>query len=310
MKTLIISIVALLQFCATDAFADGAGIEWEILNQEALDLYRSGKYKRALTVAQETLNVAETNVGADYSDVTNSLNILATLRLKLGQDEKAELLYKRALSITEKALGADHPDVASSLNNLAVLYYGQGAVRNSGTDVQTLAFYKGKSARRRPPRCRVQSEQSGDAVSRARALRKSGTDVQTLALYNGKSAWRRSPRRCGHSGQSGDAVSRPRGITQRRSQSTSGRSPYGKKCLAPITQTLRALWTIWRRCIASKDITQKRSQSTSGRSPYGKKCLAPNTQTLHTVWAVWRYCITSKGITQKRNRCTSAPSLS
>ena len=100
----------------------GAGIEWETLNQEVMELYRTGQYDRALKVAEAALRVAEQNVGPDHPDVAASLNNLAELYRIQGDYAKAEPLHKRALAITEKALGPDHPDVATSLENLAKLY--------------------------------------------------------------------------------------------------------------------------------------------------------------------------------------------
>ncbi len=107
-------------------FAQGAGIEWDILNQEVMDLYRAGKYDLAVVVAKKALEVAEENVGPNHLDVAQSLNNLAVLYKTQGQYAKAEPLFKRSLAIAEKALGPNHPDVASSLNNLAGLYRGQG----------------------------------------------------------------------------------------------------------------------------------------------------------------------------------------
>ena len=103
-------------------FAQGAGIEWEILNQEVTELYRTGKYDRAVVVAKKALEVAEKNVGPNHPDVGTSLNNLALLYNTQGQYAQAEPLYKRALAIREKALGPDHPSVATSLENLAALY--------------------------------------------------------------------------------------------------------------------------------------------------------------------------------------------
>ena len=100
----------------------GAGIEWNIFNQEVKELYRAGKYDRAVVVAKKAIEVAEKNVGTDHSDVARSLNDLAELYRTQGQYVQAEPLYKRSLAIWEKALGPDHPNVAVSLENLAVLY--------------------------------------------------------------------------------------------------------------------------------------------------------------------------------------------
>ena len=102
--------------------AQGAGSEWDILNQEVGELYRAGKYDRAVVVAKKALEVAQNNVGPDHPSVAVSLNNLALLYDTQGQYAQAEPLYQRSLAITEKALGSDHPDVAMRLENLAALY--------------------------------------------------------------------------------------------------------------------------------------------------------------------------------------------
>ncbi|MCS6785458.1 MAG: tetratricopeptide repeat protein, partial [Thiobacillaceae bacterium] len=104
------------------AQAQGAGIEWETLNQEVMELYRAGHYDRAVVVARKALQVAEQNVGREHPDVATSLNNLAALYRAQGAYTQAEPLIKRALAIQEKALGREHPDVATSLENLADLY--------------------------------------------------------------------------------------------------------------------------------------------------------------------------------------------
>lgn len=48
-----IGIVALLLRPSLPAFAQGAGIEWDILSQEAVSLYQKGQYDRAVTVAKK-----------------------------------------------------------------------------------------------------------------------------------------------------------------------------------------------------------------------------------------------------------------
>jgi tetratricopeptide (TPR) repeat protein len=102
--------------------AQGAGIEWDILNQEVLELSRAGKYDRAVVVAQKAVVVAIQNVGPDHPNVATSLHNLAALYRTQGDYAQAEPLFKRSLAIIEKALGPDHPNVATVLENLAVLY--------------------------------------------------------------------------------------------------------------------------------------------------------------------------------------------
>ena len=84
-----------------------------------MDLYRAGRYDRAVVVSKKALEVAERSVGPDHPDVDTDLNNLATLCYRQGQYAQAEPLCKRALAIYEKGLGPDHPYVATSLNNLA-----------------------------------------------------------------------------------------------------------------------------------------------------------------------------------------------
>ena len=124
--TTLIAIAALLS--SPSVFAQGAGIEWDILNDEVKELYRTGQYARAVVVGKKALKVAEEIVGPDHPSVATSLNNLALLYDTQGQYAAAEPLYKRALKINEKALGPDHPSVATFLNNLAALYRATGQI--------------------------------------------------------------------------------------------------------------------------------------------------------------------------------------
>ena len=110
-----------LLFCQS-IFCEESGIEWKILNQEAADLYRAGKYQRAVVVAKKALEIAQETMGPDHPSVATSLNNIGELYNIQGQYAEAEPLHKRALAIREKALGPDHPDVGQSLSSLAKLY--------------------------------------------------------------------------------------------------------------------------------------------------------------------------------------------
>jgi len=119
---IITAAIVLLLAWTTLVHASDAGIEWDILNKEAIELYLQGRYERAIVVAGKALEVANDNVGPDHPDVAISLNNLALLYYTQGDYAKAEPLYKRSLAIDENALGPDHPYVATGLNNLAILY--------------------------------------------------------------------------------------------------------------------------------------------------------------------------------------------
>jgi len=112
----------LLCLATSSVWAEDAGIEWEVLNDEVMELLCTGKYDRGVVVAKKAMEVAEQNVGPDHPDVAIDLNNLAGLYRAQGHYAQAEPLYKRSLAIDEKALGPDHPDVAIDLNNLAGLY--------------------------------------------------------------------------------------------------------------------------------------------------------------------------------------------
>ena len=95
----VIVLVAVLCLTAAAAYAQGAGIEWEILNQEAMELYRTGKYDRAIVVAKKALEVAEKNVGPNHPAVATSLNNLAALYRATKRIVEAAKLEERAARI-------------------------------------------------------------------------------------------------------------------------------------------------------------------------------------------------------------------
>ena len=81
------------------AHAQGAGIEWVILNQEVGELYLAGDYDRAVLVAHKALQVAERNVGPDHPEVATSLENLVDLYRATNRKSEAEALEKRAAAI-------------------------------------------------------------------------------------------------------------------------------------------------------------------------------------------------------------------
>ena len=101
MKHLLTITTACVLLCLTTppVFAEGAGIEWGILTDEVMELYRAGKYDRGVVVAKKALEVAEQNVGPDHPDVATSLNNLAMLYQAQGHYAKAEPLFKKSLAI-------------------------------------------------------------------------------------------------------------------------------------------------------------------------------------------------------------------
>ena len=88
--------------------------------------YFMGRYSEADPVYVRSLQIRETQLGADNPDTAQSLNNLAFLYNSMGRYSEAEPLFVRSLQIRETQLGADYPDTAQSLNNLAFLYNSMG----------------------------------------------------------------------------------------------------------------------------------------------------------------------------------------
>jgi tetratricopeptide (TPR) repeat protein len=84
-----------LPLFTAQVFAQGAGIEWDILIKEVRKLERAEKYDRAVTVAKKALEVAMENAGPGHRSVATSLNNLALLYNTQGHYAQAEPLYKR-----------------------------------------------------------------------------------------------------------------------------------------------------------------------------------------------------------------------
>lgn len=99
---------------------------WRALNQEAMKLYREGKYAEASTIAERALDVAEKTFRPDHPSVATALNNLALLYRHKGMSAEAECHFKRSLATFEQALGKDHPHVAVSLGNLGHVYRDRG----------------------------------------------------------------------------------------------------------------------------------------------------------------------------------------
>ena len=99
MKRTMSGLVAILLILCTGLSAHGQGIEWKTLNDEAMSLYRQGRYERAIVVAKKALEVAEQAVGPDHPSVATSLKNMATLYKKSGREKEAEALEKRAAAI-------------------------------------------------------------------------------------------------------------------------------------------------------------------------------------------------------------------
>ena len=121
-----IGVVLLVIFCLPE-YSPGQSLEeTKRLEYQVVELYKQGRYQKAIPFAKRALAIDEKALGPEHPAVANSLNNLALLYDALGDYSKAKPLYKRALAIYEKTLSPEHPEVAKSLNNLAELYRALG----------------------------------------------------------------------------------------------------------------------------------------------------------------------------------------
>ncbi|HME01374.1 MAG TPA: CHAT domain-containing tetratricopeptide repeat protein [Terriglobia bacterium] len=120
-----LTAIIALAILATGSLS-GQEARWQELNTRVGKLYEEGRYKDAVPVAEEALQVAEQTFGPERPEVAVSLDGLAEMYRAGGRYAEAVPLVARALGIQEKSLGPNDPDVATSLNNLAGLYKAQG----------------------------------------------------------------------------------------------------------------------------------------------------------------------------------------
>jgi CHAT domain-containing protein/tetratricopeptide (TPR) repeat protein len=98
------------------------------LLKEALEVREKvlGKKHPDYATLKEALEVREKVLGKKHPDYATSLNNLAGLYQRLGENAQALPLLREALRVREEVVGKKHPDYATSLNNLALLYKDMG----------------------------------------------------------------------------------------------------------------------------------------------------------------------------------------
>ena len=105
--------------------------EADELNTKVVQLYRVGRSREALPLAQEGFKIRQQILGLEHQDTAQSLFNLAAQYDAIGEYAKAELQYRQALEVRKRILGENHPDYAKSLNYLGLLYKGQGDFRRA-----------------------------------------------------------------------------------------------------------------------------------------------------------------------------------
>ena len=100
--------------------------ELQRLRGQVQELYKQVRYKEAMPLALQAVQVSEKKFGARHAETASSLDALAQLYRAMGTYARAEPLYLRALAIREKVRGPMHPETAELLLHLGNLYFQTG----------------------------------------------------------------------------------------------------------------------------------------------------------------------------------------
>jgi tetratricopeptide (TPR) repeat protein len=81
--------------------------------------WRQSKYDKAEPICKRILQIWESKLGSEHSDVGKAAKNLAMVCERQGKHVEAAILYQQVLSITEKNLGRSHPEVLASRESCA-----------------------------------------------------------------------------------------------------------------------------------------------------------------------------------------------
>ncbi len=88
----------------------------------SIDCFDIGKYREALSLGQDALQLRKQYLGTDHPSYASSLSLLAKTHEALGHYQEAINLTNESLSIAEKSHGKESSRYATRLNNLSVYY--------------------------------------------------------------------------------------------------------------------------------------------------------------------------------------------
>ena len=90
------------------------GLDWQTLNQRAIEFYKIGEYENALLAAKNANEIATKVFGPSHTSVATTLNNLALISMGLERYEDAESYFEDALSI-DSARSAENRVLVSDL---------------------------------------------------------------------------------------------------------------------------------------------------------------------------------------------------
>lgn len=98
----------------------------QLLFEYALFLYDYDKFDLAVEVWLRQIKLSEELYGTNDDHTSNSYNNIATVYVKIGENNLALKYFLKALRINEAVLGDHHLNIAVSYNNIASVYVNKG----------------------------------------------------------------------------------------------------------------------------------------------------------------------------------------
>lgn len=92
------------------------------LDEEVERLFKDNRFEEAHHLSLRVLAIREKVLGPKHPDTAHTLQMLAQICSRMGDNNRAISFYKRSLEIREKILGLEDLNTAVMLNNLADLY--------------------------------------------------------------------------------------------------------------------------------------------------------------------------------------------
>ena len=138
--------------------------EPKALNQQVDQLIKQGKYREAIPIAEQAVEVAKRTRGQEDPETADALSNLGLLFQIMGDYAEAEPLHQEALRIRQKVLGPEHPDTAQSLNSLGELYVAMHEYAKAEPLYQEALRIRQKVLGPEHPGTRAESQRSGPAV--------------------------------------------------------------------------------------------------------------------------------------------------
>jgi tetratricopeptide (TPR) repeat protein len=147
------------------------------LSREALRLYKQGRVREALPLAQQAVTIRKAVLGEKDPNYTLILNNLALLYFNIGDDAAALKLFLRTRELKKEVLGERHPAYASTLHNLALLY------ANLGDYFAALKLYEQARALRKEVLGEKHPDYAATLYGLARLYHVMGDHPAALKLY-------------------------------------------------------------------------------------------------------------------------------